>query len=111
MMQALRKWMIAGVTAATLGGTVAASTEPAQAFYGRYGYGYGFHHFYGGFGYRRFGFYRPYGFYGPFYHRAFFGPRFYGYGPGFYGYGPGFYRHRFFGPFGYRPFFGPRHFY
>ena len=115
MLGSLRKWTIAGVAAATLAGTVAASTQPAQAFYGR-GYGYGFHHFYGGgFGYRpfgpRFGFYRPYGFYQPFYRHAYFGPRFYG--PRFYGYGPGFYRHRFFGPFGYHRFgyLGPRRFF
>ena len=109
MMQALRKWTIAGVAAATLAGTVAVSTQPAQAFYGPYGYGYGFHRFHGGFGYRPF-FGPRFGFYRPFYRRAFFGPRFYGYGPGFYG--AGFYRHRFFGPFGYRRFgFGPRRFF
>ena len=102
MIKALRKLTMAGVAAATLAGATAVSVDTAQAhYYGRYGFhrfgyghGYGFRRFgYGyGFGYRPF--YRHYGFYRPFYRPAFFGPRFYGYG-----YRP-FYR-----PYG---FYGPR---
>lgn len=122
MLTTLRKITIAGVAAVTLAGTMAASTDTAQAFYGHGGLrgGYGFHGGFGRFGYGRFG-------YGSFGYRRFgygrFGPygygfRRFGYGfgyPGFYGYG---FRRTFFGPgfygpfgYGYGGFHGPRRFF
>ena len=71
MSSALKTTAGAALVAATIAGTLAVTTTPAQAFFP---YGPGFH----GYG--------PYG--GPFFRRRFFGPRFYGagfYGPAFYG--------------------------
>ena len=71
MLQALRKWSLAGIAAATLAGGVAATADTAQAqFFGPYGYGGGYRPYYRGY-------YRPYGFYRP---------RYYGYGYRRFGY-------------------------
>lgn len=109
----MRKCVIAGVTALSVGTVIVATAEPAQAFRGGFRGGYGgFRGGYGGFGYRRFGYGfgfpafgigyglgygYPYYRYRPVYRRVFVRP-FYGrvgYGYGYRGFGYGGYGRRF----------------